>query len=170
MRRGDFRQDLYYRLSVFPINVPPLRDRKQDIPRLVAYFIERMKVRLGKNITRIPPQVFDDLVLYDWPGNIRELENIIERSIIISPGTTLLLSNPVSNQKNTLTLADGLSNSITLSGQTLDEVQREQIRLVCESCQWKIDGAGNTAEILGINPNTLRSRMKKLGISRPGKT
>jgi len=133
-----------------------------------------MKVRLGKNITRIPQQVFDDLVLYDWPGNIRELENIIERSIIISPGTTLLLSNPVSNpvsnQKNTLTLADGLSNSITLSGQTLDEVQREQIRLVCESCQWKIDGAGNTAEILGINPNTLRSRMKKLGIARPGKT
>jgi transcriptional regulator with GAF, ATPase, and Fis domain len=170
VQSGDFRQDLYYRLSVFPINVPPLRDRKQDIPRLVAYFIERMKVRLGKNITRIPQQVFDDLVLYDWPGNIRELENIIERSIIISPGTTLLLSNPVSNQKNTLALSDGSSNSITLSGQTLDEVQREQIRLVCESCQWKIDGAGNTAEILGINPNTLRSRMKKLGIARPGKT
>lgn len=170
VQTGDFRQDLYYRLSVFPIEIPPLRERKQDIPRLTAFFIERLRTRLGKKITRIPRHVIDELLSYDWPGNIRELENIIERSVIISPGTTLLLSNPASKHYNATALMDRLSNPIKLSGQTLDEVQRKQICLVCESCEWKIDGAGNAAEILGINPNTLRSRMKKLGISRPGKT
>jgi len=168
VREGEFRQDLYYRLSVFPIEIPPLRERKQDIPRLVAYFVERMRVRLGKHITRIPQRIIDKLVAYDWPGNIRELENIIERSVIISPGTTLILSNPGNGRPGVLAIADNLSNSVTLTGYTLDELQRKHIRAVCETCEWKIDGAGNAADMLEINPNTLRSRMKKLGISRPG--
>jgi len=168
VREGKFRQDLYYRLSVFPIEIPPLRERKQDIPRLVAYFVERMRARLGKNITRIPQQVIDELVAYDWPGNIRELENIVERSIIISPGSTLILSNPGNGRQSILAIPDNLSNFVSPEGQTLDEVQREHIRRACESCGWKIDGAGNAADMLDINPNTLRSRMKKLGISRPG--
>ena len=170
VREGKFRQDLYYRLSVFPIAIPPLRERKHDIPLLVAHFVERMRAKLGKNITYTPQLVIDELVAYNWPGNIRELENIIERSIIISPGTTLILSDPGKGRQRMSSVPEDLSNFISLEGQTLDDVQREHIRLVCESCEWKIDGAGNTAEILGINPNTLRSRMKKLGISRPGKT
>jgi len=169
VREGKFRQDLYYRLSVFPIEIPPLRERKQDIPRLVAYFVESMRARLGKNITRIPQQVIDELVAYNWPGNIRELENIVERSIIISPGSTLILSNPGNGRQSILAIPDNLSNFVSPEGQTLDEVQRDHIRLVCESCGWKIDGAGNAADMLDINPNTLRSRMKKLGISRPGR-
>ena len=135
----------------------------------MAYFVERMRARLGKIITRIPQQVIDELVAYDWPGNIRELENIVERSIIISPGSTLILSNPGNGRQSILAMPDNLSNFVSLEGQTLDEVQREHIRLACESCGWKIDGVGNAADMLDINPNTLRSRMKKLGISRPGK-
>jgi len=126
-----------------------------------------MRARLGKNITRIPQQVIDDLVAYDWPGNIRELENIVERSIIISPGSTLILSNPGNGQQSIMAMPDNLSNATTLTGYTLDELQRKHIRAVCETCEWKIDGAGNAASMLDINPNTLRSRMKKLGISRP---
>jgi len=170
VREGTFRQDLYYRLSVFPIAIPPLRERKHDIPLLVAYFVERMRAKLGKNITYIPQLVIDELVTYNWPGNIRELENIVERSIIISPGTTLILSDPGKGQQSLSAIPGNLSIFVSVEGQTLDDVQREHIRLICESCEWKIDGAGNTAEILGINPNTLRSRMKKLGISRPDKT
>jgi transcriptional regulator with GAF, ATPase, and Fis domain len=167
VREGKFRQDLYYRLSVFPIEIPPLRERKQDIPRLVAYFVERMRARLGKNITSIPQQVIDELVAYSWPGNIRELENIVERSIIISPGSTLILSNPGNRQPGKLAMPVNLFNSTTLPRYTLDELQRKYICAVCETCEWNIDGAGNAADMLDINPNTLRSRMKKLGISRP---
>jgi len=165
--KGTFREDLYYRLSVFPIEIPPLRERKQDIPLLVAYFVDHMRARLGKNITRIPQRIINELVSYDWPGNIRELENIVERSIIISPESTLVLSNPDIAQPGTSPISINLPDSATLVGYTLDDLQRKHIRAVCESCAWKIDGDGNAAEILGINPNTLRSRMKKLGISRP---
>ena len=160
--KGTFRQDLYYRLSVFPITIPSLRQRKEDIPLLVAYFVEQLRSRLGKKITHIPERVIDELIAYDWPGNIRELENIIERSMIISPNSTLVLSNnnslptqPVGQSKLTRTMVS-----------SLDDVLRKHIIDVCKLCDWKIEGVGNTADLLGINPNTLRSRMKKLGISR----
>lgn len=160
--KGAFRQDLYYRLSVFPITVPSLRQRKEDIPLLVAYFVEQLQSRLGKTIRHIPESVIDELIAYDWPGNIRELENIIERSMIISPNSTLALSDnsplhiqPVGQSKLHRTMVS-----------SLDDVLRKYIIDVCNLCDWKIEGVGNTADLLRINPNTLRSRMKKLGILR----
>ncbi len=160
--KGTFRQDLYYRLSVFPITVPSLRQRKEDIPLLVAYFVEQLQSRLGKTIKHIPESVIDELIAYDWPGNIRELENIIERSMIISSNSTLALSDnsplhirPVGQSKLHRTMVS-----------SLDDALRKHIIDVCNLCDWKIEGVGNTADLLEINPNTLRSRMKKLGISR----
>jgi len=166
---GTFRKDLYYRLSVFPITIPPLRERKDDIPFLVAYIVDRLRSRLGRKINRIPDEVITRLVAHDWPGNIRELENIIERSMIVSTGSTLVLSNPITNIKSPIDIPIEPSISGSLNMQTLDEVQREHVRAVCNACKWKIDGDGNAADVLGINPNTLRSRMNKLGILRPGK-
>jgi formate hydrogenlyase transcriptional activator len=167
---GTFRQDLFYRLGVFPITVPPLRDRREDIPLLVAYYVERLRGKLGKTIRRIPEQVIADLMVYEWPGNIRELKNIVERSIILSPGSTLALSSPSYGRQNSPAEPIGLRDNGETTGRTLTEVEREHIRAVCDYCNWRIEGNGNAAEMLDINPNTLRSRMKKLNISRPVKT
>ena len=160
--KGTFRQDLYYRLSVFPITIPSLRQRKEDIPLLVAYFVEQLQSRLGKKIRHIPESVIDELIAYDWPGNIRELENIIERSMIISPNSTLVLSN--NNRLPTQPVEQSKLHRTMVS--SLDDVLRKHIIDVCKLCDWKIEGVGNAADLLGINANTLRSRMKKLGISR----
>jgi len=167
---GTFRQDLFYRLGVFPITVPPLRDRREDIPLLVAFYVERLRGKLGKTIERIPEQVVADLMAYEWPGNIRELKNIVERSIILSPGSTLVLNNPSYGRQNSPAKPKGLRDNGETTGRTLTEVESEHIRAVCEYCSWRIEGNGNAAEMLDINPNTLRSRMKKLNISRPAKT
>ena len=167
---GTFRPDLYYRLRVFPITLPPLRQRREDIPLLAAYFVEKLRFKLGRQVTRIPDQAVAELMTYDWPGNVRELEKIVERSMILSPGSTLLL--------------DGLPRIRTASGaaapasapeetpeitawRTLEEVEPAHIIAVCERCGWRINGKGNAADRLGINRNTLRSRMQKLGILRP---
>jgi PAS domain S-box-containing protein len=157
VRKGRFRQDLYYRLNVFPITVPPLRQRKEDIPLLVQAFIERYSRKLGKQITSIQKETMKALEDYPWPGNVRELESVLERAVI-------LCSGPV------LQLADKLEiSSLPLSStvRTLEETERNQILKTLSETRWRIEGKDGAAAILGLHPSTLRARMHKLGILRP---
>ncbi len=157
VRKGRFRQDLFYRLNVFPITVPPLRQRKEDIPLLVQTFIERYARKLGKQITSIQKETMKVLQDYPWPGNVRELESVIERAVILCPG-------PV------LQLADKLEiSSLPLSStmRTLEETERNQILKILSETRWRIEGQDGAAAILGLHPSTLRARMHKLGIVRP---
>jgi formate hydrogenlyase transcriptional activator len=167
--KGAFRPDLFYRINVFPITMPPLRARKEDIPFLVEFFVEKLQSHVNRKITFIPDETMEALKAYDWPGNIRELQNVIERSLILSPGGTLSVVGLLKKKLSTTTSAMpmGGNTSIAIDVKTLDEVNRDYIRAVCERCGWKIHGTGNAAELLGINPNTLRARMKKLGVERP---
>ena len=157
VRRGRFRQDLYYRLNVFPITVPPLRQRKEDIPLLIQAFIERYARKLGKQITSIPKETMKALQDYLWPGNVRELESVIERAVILCPGSVLQL-------------ADKLEVSFlpfSSSMRTLEEMERAQILKILSETRWRIEGKDGAAAILGLHPSTLRARMHKLGILRP---
>jgi PAS domain S-box-containing protein len=161
MEENTFRSDLYYRLAVFPIEVPPLRLRRDDIPLLTWHFIAKKQGRLGKAITSIPTSVSEALMEYDWPGNIRELENVIERAMILATGPTLSLPNPLQNAPRVPRAAKASSRL---------EVDRSQILAALEACRWKVKGLGNAAERLGLKPSTLRYRMKVLGIERPSKS
>jgi formate hydrogenlyase transcriptional activator len=156
---GTFRSDLYYRLSVYPIQLPSLRERREDIPQLVWFFINRHQRELGRHITKVPPMVMDALQQHAWPGNVRELENVVERAMIASTGDTLQLDEPLRFASAGLAPSGGSDN--------LDAVQRMHIESVLENCNWRINGTGNAAERLGIHPNTLRFRMKKLGVAGP---
>jgi formate hydrogenlyase transcriptional activator len=156
---GRFRADLYYRLSVYPIHLPSLRERVDDIPRLVWFFIHRHHRDLGRQITKVPQSVMDALQRYAWPGNVRELENVVERAMIASDGDTLQLDAPLALGPPSRVHAEETDN--------LDAVQRAHIESVLERCSWRINGVGNSAERLGIHPNTLRFRMKKLGVVCP---
>ncbi len=162
---GSFRPDLFYRLGVFPITLPPLRERKEDIALLTAYFVEKLRAKLGCYVTRIPEGALAELMTYDWPGNVRELENIVERSMILSTGSMLVVDGLPRTAAAAQTPAGASASGG--DGRTLAEVERDYILTVCEACGWRINGKGNAAERLGINPNTLRSRMQKLGIVRP---
>jgi transcriptional regulator with GAF, ATPase, and Fis domain len=161
MTDGRFREDLYFRLSVFPIEVPPLRARREDIPLLVWACITRRQAQLGRAIERVPKRAMDALRAYAWPGNVRELENVIERALILSTGPTLRLEEPLGRS------ARGAAGEPAL--ERLDAVERAHIRRVLATCDWKIDGTGHAAAKLGLNPSTLRSRMRKLGITRPAR-
>jgi transcriptional regulator with GAF, ATPase, and Fis domain len=152
VRKGRFREDLYYRLNVFPIRVPPLRDRREDIPVLVWTFLEEFCSRMGRNITQIPRKTMDALQEHSWPGNVRELRNVIEHAAIITTGDTLRI--PV--------LIDSASG-LTLA-HTLADIEREHIVKVLEGVGWRVKGPKGAAAVLGLNPSTLSSRMKKLGI------
>ena len=155
---GDFRDDLYYRLNVFPVKVPPLRERREDIPQLVAYFVKKFSTKLGKPIDRIPENVQDALQRYDWPGNIRELQNVIERAVILAADATLRVDEALETRP-----------AVPGAGQdarTLDQVERDHIVSVLEQTGWRMEGDQGAAVILGLHPNTLRSRMKKLGITK----
>jgi formate hydrogenlyase transcriptional activator len=156
---GTFRADLYYRLSVYPIQLPSLRERRQDIPQLVWFFINRHQRELGRQITKVPQGVMDALQQHAWPGNVRELENVVERAMIATTGDTLRLDEPLRVGKE----GDGP----VFDSDNLDDVQRLHVETILERCQWRINGPGNAAERLGIHPNTLRFRMKKLGIAGP---
>jgi PAS domain S-box-containing protein len=169
MREGSFRPDLYYRLSVFPIEVPPLRDRRDDIPLLVWHFITQKQRRLGKNIVNVPSDVMDRLVRYDWPGNIRELENVIERAMILSPGSSLVLSDTLANSTRRAKPQRVPVPPAVESSMRLEDIDRSHILAVLHECQWRVKGAGNAAERLGMKASTLRYRMKKLGIERKPK-
>jgi len=158
MTDGAFRADLYYRLSVFPISLPPLRERLDDIEQLVWFFIHRRQRDLGRRITKIPADVMEVLQRHDWPGNVRELENVIERALICSTDGTLRLDDPLRSAANRLP---------TECGDNLDGIQRAHIERVLRDCGGRINGAGNAAERLGLHPNTLRFRIKKLGVVNP---
>jgi transcriptional regulator with GAF, ATPase, and Fis domain len=153
---GRFRDDLYYRLSVFPIRLPPLRERREDIPALVSFIIHKRQREMHRQIKRVPQRVMDALQRHSWPGNIRELENVIERALIHSTGDTLVLLDKVLETPEIAAPDDA----------TLTTVERAHIEEVLRECGWRINGAGNAAERLGLHPNTLRFRMKKLGIVR----
>jgi formate hydrogenlyase transcriptional activator len=164
MEQGTFRPDLYYRLGVFPIRIPPLRERHSDIPLLVWFFLTLLQSRLGKTIESVSSRVMDSLTSYDWPGNVRELQNIVERAMILSPGARLELGTDfpwgqVGTRSSTRTRRQKSEN--------LEEVERAHIVSVLEECGWKVRGQGGAAERLGLKRTTLQSRMKKLGIQRP---
>jgi transcriptional regulator with GAF, ATPase, and Fis domain len=155
VREGRFREDLFHRLSVFPIEVPPLRARVSDIPLLVWRFVREFNKKMGKSIDSIPRQAMERLQRYPWPGNVRELRNLVERAMIVSDGHSLTIDLPA-----------GAPGPTSLPA-TLEEVERKHIRDVLERAHWRISGKQGAAEILGLRPTTLHSRMKKLGISRP---
>jgi len=168
VREGRFRRDLYHRLSTFPLHMPPLRERREDIPLLTSFLIGRKARQLGRTIKQIPKGAMERLMAYDWPGNVRELENVLERSIILSPGQVI--------QSNTIHLISTLEASerpheapgkFPAGYETLRGNEFSHILRVCEGCNWKIKGPGGAAQKLGLNPGTLYSRMKKLGIKRP---
>jgi transcriptional regulator with GAF, ATPase, and Fis domain len=157
VRKGAFREDLWYRLNIFPITMPPLRERKEDIPLLVNYFIDKISKRLGKTISLVPVNVMDALRSYHWPGNIRELENVLERAVINSSGPKLHL---VDNLKKP-------NKDFTKTNRTLAELEREYILRVLEQTHWKVSGYNSASEILGLDRSTLRARMRKLDIHKP---
>ncbi len=156
LREGRFRQDLYYRLNVFPIFNPPLRERMDDVPLLVRHFVEKYNQQLGKSVSEIPQHLLDELLQYDFPGNIRELENIIERGMILSKGKTLTLDLSFKQTTN------GQSDAF----QTMEDMQRAHIIEALSRTQGRVSGNYGAAKLLNINPKTLTSRMKKLGIDR----
>jgi hypothetical protein len=156
---GRFRADLYYRLSVFPVTLPPLRERPDDVTRLVWHFIERHQHKLAQRIDSVPAEVMQALRNHDWPGNIRELENVIERALIRTAGSTLQLDHPLR-----IGPRRGGASRLASCSDTLDDVQRCHIERVLRECGGRINGAGNAAVRLGIHPNTLRYRIKKLGL------
>jgi formate hydrogenlyase transcriptional activator len=159
MQEQRFRPDLYFRLAVFPIEVPPLRQRREDIPLLVRHFVAKKQTRLGRPIPEIPRTTLERLMAYPWPGNVRELENVVERSLILSPGSILTVEP--------LPGAFELPRAPPSRSESLTDFERSYILGILEECQWQIKGPGMAAERLGMNPSTLYSRMKKLGLRRP---
>ena len=185
VREGRFRSDLFYRLNVVPIQVPPLREMRSDIPHLVMFFLDRFSKRLRKKINAVSRVSMDFLTGYSWPGNVRELQNIIERAMVLSQGPVLTLD------ENLLPAAFGFeapaaahataggslgpphstfpvaAPALTSVHSSLEEVDRRHVLAVLEQSRWVIEGPAGAARILNLHPNTLRSRMKKLGIQRP---
>jgi formate hydrogenlyase transcriptional activator len=152
MRKGHFREDLFYRLNVFPLKVPPLRERPEDVPVLVWAFLEEFCARMGRKVTKVPQKTMDTLQRHSWPGNVRELRNIMEHGVIISHGDTLRIPD----------LED--SAHISTGIISLEEMEREQILRALEITHWRIKGPRGAAEQLDVKPSTLYSRMEKLGI------
>jgi len=159
IEKKEFREDLFYRLNVFPIVSPPLRNRKEDIPLLIKHFVKKYEGKMGKEIKNIPDKVVDALMQYDWPGNIRELENLIERALILTNTSTLEYGDWIPAAKNT-------ASNGKVSLQKMDDVEKEHIISVLNSTNWKVSGEKGAAKILGLNATTLEARMKKLGIER----
>ena len=154
----QFRSDLYYRLNVFPVTVPPLRERREDIPILVRYFTQHYAVRMKKDIQTVPAKTLEVLSRYAWPGNIRELENLVERSVILTQGTDLQV--PISELQTT---SDSAVSSIT----ALEEAERAHIVRALQETKWVVGGSSGAAARLGVKRTTLQSKMQKFGITRP---
>jgi two-component system, NtrC family, response regulator HydG len=158
---GRFRIDLYYRLNVFPLLMPSLRERKEDIPLLATYFLKKYSTEEGRQVPVLSTEATDMLLHYSWPGNIRELENCIQRNVVLSRTAVIdSLEIPVSKS------AVNITNNNKSGFKTMIENERDHILSVLESCNWKISGKGGAAEILDINVNTLNSRIKKLAIEK----
>ena len=164
---GAFRADLFYRLNVFPIHVPPLRERRGDIPMLTRYFVEKYAMKIGRRIDSIRPETLERLNAYPWPGNVRELENVVERAVILSPGAELEVDAQLLRAPAPASPAAELARAPDdEAASTLDGLQRRHIVKALEQCNWRIEGPRGAALVLGLHPNTLRSRMKKLGLRR----
>jgi len=157
VKEGRFRKDLYYRLNVFPIEVPPLRERPEDIPLLVRAFVREFQKRMGKEIESIPTKTMQALQSYAWPGNVRELRNVIEHAMILSKGKSLVVHVP-----KRASLVAGVTGN-------LEDMERTHIMAVLEKTGWRIAGQGGAAEVLGLKRTTLQAKMKKLGIKRSNK-
>jgi formate hydrogenlyase transcriptional activator len=184
VKAGRFRADLFYRLNVFPLRVPSLRERRSDIPQLVMFFLSRFAKKFGQKMEAVSPETLDALMNYAWPGNIRELQNIIERAAVLSQGKALTLGRDLlpasasgsnaaafnnSGEAPFTPRPDAISTSVSFPPQsphTLEEVERRHILTVLEQTGWVVEGPKGAAKVLNLHPNTLRSRMKKLGIQR----
>ena len=159
---GQFREDLWFRLNVFPIMIPPLRQRKQDIPALVHHFIELKSVDLKLAVRpKVAPGALDRLMDYNWPGNVRELQNVVERALIQHRGGALMFDTLTAQQQGREMLERGEQDRTILP---LDQMISRHIRRALELSGGKINGTGGAAELLAVHPNTLRNRMQKLGI------
>jgi len=159
VRNGSFRADLFYRLNVFPLEVPPLRERPEDIPLLVNFFLGKFAKSLGKEIRGVSQNSMEHLCRYGWPGNIRELQNVIERAVVLAKGPVVQIDQSL------LRSDDSLSGAVSID--TLESNERRHILRALNETRWVIHGKKGAAELLGINPSTLRSRIEKLGIKRP---
>ncbi len=159
IRKGRFREDLFYRLNVFPITIPPLRQRKEDIPLLVDYFVAKFNKKTGKKIETVSKDTLGVLQEYDWPGNVRELESIIERAVITSQGTGLQILDRFVNSLKT-------GEQKAQDCKALVDIERDHILQALEKTGWRIEGEKGAAAMLGLNPSTLRGRMRKDGIRR----
>jgi transcriptional regulator with GAF, ATPase, and Fis domain len=155
VREGRFREDLYYRLNVFPIRVPALRERREDIPLLVWAFVQEFAKSLGRSVESIRRGTMEALQSYSWPGNVRELRNVVERAMILHRGPTLRIDMPETERAD------------ASHGLKLEEVERRHVATVLEMSGWRIRGKNGAAEMLGLKPTTLESRLEKLGIRRP---
>jgi len=160
VKRNEFRSDLYYRLNVFPISLPPLRARREDIRALVEHFVEIYARRMSKQIDQISQETMSELASYAWPGNIRELQNFIERSVILTSGT--VLQAPLASLKSAAEVQ-------SVGAITLEDAERDHIRKILEQTRWVVAGPNGAAARLGIKRSTLYFRMQKLGISRPNR-
>jgi formate hydrogenlyase transcriptional activator len=160
VKRNEFRSDLYYRLNVFPVPLPPLRARREDIPALVEHFVEIYARRMGRQIDQISPETMSELTSYPWPGNIRELQNFIERSVILTSGN--VLESPLASLRNAAEVE-------SLGPITMEDAERDHIRKTLEQTRWVVSGPNGAAARLGIKRSTLYFRMQKLGISRTNK-
>jgi transcriptional regulator with GAF, ATPase, and Fis domain len=156
---GTFREDLYYRLNVFPLTLPPLRERPEDIPLLIHHFVHKWAAKLGKRIETIPQAVMDAWQAHHWPGNVRELEHVIERAVILAHGAALPPDDFLTPRRDAETLAG--------APLTLAAIERQHLVRVLQAAHWTIEGSGGAARLLGLHPSTLRSRMRRLGITRP---
>jgi transcriptional regulator with GAF, ATPase, and Fis domain len=159
IRTGKFREDLFYRLNVFPITIPPLRQRKKDIALLVNHFVTKFNKKIGKKIEIVPTATLRVLEEYQWPGNVRELESIIERAVILSQGSSLQVLDQLSAAPKTQELAEQDDKAIA-------KMEYDHILQVLTKTGWRIEGKSGAALILGLNSSTLRARMRKLGIAR----
>ena len=157
VREGRFREDLYYRLNVFPITIPPLRDRREDIPLLVSAFVNEFGTAFGKNIASIAKESMEALQRYSWPGNVRELRNVIERAMIVASGTRLWIDSPEKTA------------SVAPASLAMKDAEREHVLRVLDLTGWRIRGTNGAAETLKLKPTTLESLMARLGIQRPGR-
>jgi len=160
VEQGSFREDLWYRLNVFPITVPPLRQRKEDISLLVEHFARKCGKELGKKITSVSPRTMKSLESHSWPGNVRELANVIERAAIHTKGPILHLVDDFEH----------VLEEPSTSMKSLEDMEREHIIRILDNSGWRIEGPYGAAKILGLNPSTLRARLAKLGIQRPRPT
>jgi transcriptional regulator with GAF, ATPase, and Fis domain len=163
---GWFRSDLYYRLNVFPISVPPLRERAEDLELLVPFFVQKYAKSLGRQVSQIPRATMQRLRAYPWPGNIRELQNVLERAVVLTRSDTLALPSdfaPSPSAEPGKLAGPAIRDAM----RAMEDVERRHIEAVLSDRNWTIEGERGAAKVLKIHPNTLRSRMRKLGLKRP---